>query len=170
MSPHRPLISERTPTLENSHTRWREPQDADDGQTVGSLSRLLELERDMIAALLAARNRLELPTARALLDEILTDHAGRLPTLERHIRDLGGVPPDPGTRASDLPRDAAEIAVLTEERDALRAVVDDHEALIGHYQSALAAVAHDAEARRLLELDAAETERHRARLADAAAL
>jgi hypothetical protein len=167
MPQDRPLISDRTPTLKNAHDRWQEPQDVDDAQTVGSLGRLVELERDMIAALLAARNRVELPTARALLDEILADHAGRLPALERHIRELGGVPPDPGARASDLPRDAADIAVLTDEREALRAVVADHEALIGHYRGAIAQLA-DPEARRLLEADAAETERHRARLSAAA--
>ena len=168
MPQDRPLISDRTPTLENSRERWRTPLDVDDAQTVGTLGRLVELERDMIAALLAARNRLELPHARSLLDEILADHAGRLPALERHIRELGGLPPDPGTRASDLPRDAADIAVLTDELEALRAVIADHDALVGHYQAAIAQVEHDAEGRRLLELDAAETERHRARLAAAA--
>lgn len=164
--PHdRPLISDRTPSLENANRRWREPADTDDAQTVGTLGRLVELERDMIAALLAARNRLELPTARALLDELLADHAGRLPVLERQIRELGGLPPDPGARASDLPRDASDIAVLTDERDALRAVAEDHDALAGHYRVALEFAGHAPEARRLLELHAGAMGSHRARLA-----
>jgi hypothetical protein len=165
MPQDRPLISDRSPTLETATRRWHDPDDTGDAQTVGTLGRLIELERDMIAALLAARNRLEQPTVRTLLDELLADHAGRVPVLERQIRELGGLPPEPAARASDLPRDASAIAVLTDERDVLRAVTEDHDALAGHYRSALEFAGHAPEARRLLELHADEMSAHRTRLA-----
>ena len=105
--------------------------------TVETLNHLAELERDMIAALLVVRSRLP-RNDRGQLDQLLTDHADRLPVLESQIRELGGDPPDPGHRPGELPRDASDIAVVGDDRDAVRALADDHEALADAYREALA--------------------------------
>jgi hypothetical protein len=164
-----PLISDRSPTYVRAQRTWPDGFDETEGQTIGTLSRLVELERDMIAALLAVRHRLadgeRAEVDRAQIDQLLVEHADRLPVLERQIRELGGLPPDPGERPGDLPRDAADIAYLSCERDALRALADDHEALADFYRAALAEPHHTAEARRILELYASEMEQHGARLA-----
>ena len=162
----RPLISERSPTYGRmQHIDWSDPRLGADAQTTGTFMRLVELERDMIAALLAVRHRLAQATDRSPLDELLADHADRLPVLEQRIRELGGVPPDPGERPGDLPRDASDIAYLQSERDCLRALADDHEALAEDYREALAFPHHDEESRRILELYASEMEHHGARMA-----
>ncbi len=138
------------------------PGDAE--ETVGMFEHLLALERDMIAALLAVRNRL--PRAdRGQLDQLLTEHADRLPLLEQQVREMGGHPPEPGVRPGELPRDATDIAVVGDTRTAVRALADDHEALAEAYREALALPQEDEEARRLLELFASEMEQHSARLA-----
>ena len=135
-----------------------------DEETVGTLNHLVELERDMIAALIAARSLLR-RTDRGQLDQLLTEHADRLPVLERQVRDLGGLPPDPGHRPGELPRDAHDIAMVGDDRDAVRALADDHEALADAYREALAIPTEDDDARRVLELYASEMEQHGARLA-----
>jgi hypothetical protein len=121
---------------------------------------LVEVERDMIAALLAVRNRLAQVTERSQLDELLADHADRLPVLERRIRELGAVPPDPGDRPGELPRDANDMELAKGERDCLRALADDHEALAEIYRDALVFPHHDPESRRVLEHYASEMEHH----------
>lgn len=133
-------------------------------ETVGTLNHLVALERDMIAALLAVRSRLP-RSDRSQLDQLLVDHADRLPVLERQVRELGGDPPDPGQRPGELPRDATDIAMVGDDRDAVRALADDHEALAEAYREALALPHEDEEARRVLELYASEMEQHGARLA-----
>lgn len=159
-----PLISDRSPTYGRAVQDWGDELASADGQTVGTFSRLIELERDLIAALLAARNRLEPRTEKSHLDELLAEHAARLPVLERHIRDLGGLPPDPGERAHMLPRDAADITVMTDERDVQRAVAADHEALAERYREALSYPHHHDEARRVLESYSGEMEHEATRL------
>ena len=162
----RPFISERSPTYGRIRNKdWSDPRADAEAQTTGTFIRLVELERDMIAALLAVRNRLAQATDRSQLDEFLAEHADRLPVLERQIRELGGVPPDPGERPGDLPRDASDIAYLQTERDCLRAVADDHEALADSYRDALAYPYHDDESRRILEVFASEMEHDEPRLA-----
>ncbi|HLU67521.1 MAG TPA: ferritin-like domain-containing protein [Kofleriaceae bacterium] len=162
----RPFISERSPTYRRAQSLdWSDPRLGADAQTTGTFIRLVELERDMIAALLAVRNRLGQATDRSQIDELLADHADRLPVLEQRIRELGGVPPDPGERPGDLPRDASDIAYLESERECLRALADDHERLAEQYRDALAFPHHDEESRRILELYANEMEHHEAHLA-----
>jgi hypothetical protein len=165
MPDDRPLISERSPTYQRAQAGAFDPIEETEAQTVGTLSHLVELERDMIAALLAVRNRLGDRPDRGPLDDLLVDHADRLPLLEQQIRELGGVPPDPGDRPGELPRDAADIAHLTDERDALRALADDHEALSERYRQAVALPNHTENARRMLEIFASDMEQHSARLA-----
>jgi hypothetical protein len=131
--------------------------------TIDTLNHLVALERDMIAALLAARSRLP-GVDRSHLDQLLSEHADRLPVLERQVRELGGLPLDPGQRPGELPRDASAIARVGDQREAVRALADDHEALAEAYREALAAP-HDGEARRVLELFASEMDLHAARLA-----
>ena len=133
-------------------------------ETAGTFEHLLALERDMIAALLALRNRL--PRAdRGQLDLLLTEHADRLPLLEQQVRELGGRPPAPGVRPGELPRDATDIAAVGDTETALRALAADHEALAEAYREALALPQEDEEVRRMLELFASEMEQHGARLA-----
>ena len=133
-------------------------------ETVAALVHLVALERDMIAALEAVRDRL--PRAdRGQLDLLLTEHADRLPVLEQQVRDLGGDPPEPGPRPSELPRDASDIAVAGDHGAAVRALADDHEALADAYREVLALPGEDDEARHMLELFASEMEQHAARLA-----
>lgn len=132
--------------------------------TVERLNHLVALERDMIAALLAARSRLP-GGERSNLDQLLSEHADRLPVLERQVRERGGMPPDPGQRPGELPRDASDIALVGDDREAVRALADDHEALAEAYREALAAPQEDEEARRVLEIYASEMEQHSARLA-----
>ena len=119
----------------------------------------------MIAALLAVRNRVADSPGRGPIDDLLVDHADRLPLLEQQIRELGGVPPEPGERAGELPRDAADIGYLSDDRDALRALADDHEALAGRYRDALGVANHTESARRLLEMFSSDMEQHSARIA-----
>ena len=133
-------------------------------ETVETLNHLVALERDMIAALLAARNRLP-GMERSHLDLLLTEHADRLPVLERQVRELGGLPPDPGQRPGELPRDASDIARVGDLREAVRALADDHEALADAYREALAIPLDDEVARRTLEIYFSEMEQHGARLA-----
>lgn len=140
-----------------------QPSGRADG-TVERLNHLVALERDMIAALLAARNRLP-RSDRSHLDQLLAEHAERLPVLERQVRERGGLPPDPGQRPGKLPRDASDIAMVADEREAVRALADDHEALAQAYREALAVPQDDDEARRVLEVYASEMELHSARLA-----
>lgn len=165
MSDDRPLISERSPTYERARRGWSDPTAGNEAQTVGTLSHLVELERDMIAALLAVRNRLADHPDRGPLDDLLVDHADRLPLLEQQIRELGGVPPEPGERAGELPRDATDIGYISDERDAMRALAADHEALSQHYRDALNFPEHTENARRMLEIFASDMEQHSARLA-----
>jgi hypothetical protein len=161
-----PFISDRSPTYRRAKEAWNDPDPAAgaDGQTVGDFNRLIELERDMIAALLAVRNRLGETGGKKLLDELLADHADRLPILEQTVRDLGGAPPDPGDRPGDLPRDATDIA-SGGEREALRDLIADHEALHQAYRDALTYPHHNPEARHILEQHIAEMEQHAGRLA-----
>ena len=165
MTHHRPLISERSPTYQRAQLGAIDPIEDSEAQTVGTLSHLVELERDMIAALLAVRNRVSDGPGRGPLDDLLVDHADRLPLLEQQIRELGGVPPDPGERAGELPRDATDIGYLGDDRDALRALADDHEALAERYREALGVANHTEEARRLLEMFSSDMEQHSQRLA-----
>ena len=131
----------------------------------------------MIAALLAARNRR--PRAgSARIDELLVEHAERLPVLEGRVRALGGEPLDPGRRPGALPRDACWIATVSDDREALRALIEDHDALGEAYLQTLAAAAiasavgeaGQREAYRMLELYTAEMEHQGARLASVAGL
>jgi hypothetical protein len=131
---------------------------------VERLNHLVALERDMIAALLAARSRMA-RGERSNLDQMLAEHADRLPVLERQVRERGGMPPDPGQRPGELPHDASDIATVGDDREAVRALADDHEALAEAYRQALAAPDEDEEARRVLEVFASEMEQHSARLA-----
>lgn len=165
MTDDRPLISERSPTYQRAQRGTIDPIEDSEAQTVGTLSHLVELERDMIAVLLAVRNRMAESAGRGPLDDLLVDHADRLPLLEQQIRELGGVPPGPGERAGELPRDAGDIAYLGDDRDALRALADDHEALADRYREALAVANHTENARRLLEMFASDMEQHSARIA-----
>lgn len=165
MNDDRPLISERSPTYQRAQRGAFDPIEDSEAQTVGTLSHLVELERDMIAALLAVRNRMGDRPDRGPLDDLLVDHADRLPLLEQQIRELGGVPPEPGERAGELPRDATDIAYLGDDRDALRALADDHEALSDRYREALGIPNHTENARRLLEIFSSDMEQHSARLA-----
>jgi hypothetical protein len=165
MTENRPLISERSPSYQRAQKGAFDPNEETEAQTIGTLSHLVELERDMIAALLAVRNRLSDSPGRGPLDDLLVDHADRLPLLEQEIRELGGVPPDPGDRAGELPRDAGDIAYIGDDREALRALADDHEALAERYRSALGDPHHTESARRLLEMFASDMEQHSARLA-----
>jgi DNA-binding ferritin-like protein len=132
-------------------------------KTVGALNQLVALERDMIAALEAARGRLP-GEDRGQLDQLLADHAGRLPVLEDQVRELGGRPPDPGQQA-ELPHDAAHIATVGDDREAVRALADDHEALADAYREALALPGGDEDVRHTLEQFASEMEQHGAQLA-----
>lgn len=165
MTENRPLISERSPSYQRAQRGAIDPIEDSEAQTVGTLSHLVELERDMIAALLAVRNRVADSPGRGPLDDLLVDHADRLPLLEQQIRELGGVPPEPGERAGELPRDAGDIAYLGDDRDALRALADDHEALAERYRDALGLPNHTENARRLLEIFASDMEQHSARIA-----
>ncbi len=131
-------------------------------QMVGTFEHLLVLERDMIAALQALRDRLPRDD-RGQLDLLLTEHSDRLPLIEQQVRELGGQPPEPGP--GELPRDATDIAVVGETVNAVRALADDHEALADAYREALAQPLEDQEARRLLEQFASEMEQHGAHLA-----
>ena len=164
-TPERPFVSSRSPTMARARDQWLDPADQEEAQAIGTLGRLVELERDMIAALLAVRNRLTERTDRAPFDELLADHSERLPAMEQEIRDLGGVPPDPGTRPGELPRDASDIAVLGRQRDALRALADDYEVLVDAYRDALSYASYPEETRRLIELYAGEEDQHGARIA-----
>jgi hypothetical protein len=132
--------------------------------TVDTLNHLVTLERDMIAALDAVRGRVG-GADRAQLDLLLTEHTYRLPVLEQQVRELGGQPPDPAHHAAELPRDAHDIRVVGDDRGALSALVDDHEALADAYREALAVSHEDEDARRMLELFASEMEQDGARLA-----
>lgn len=165
MTENRPLVSERSPTYQRAQRGAFDPIEETEGQTVGTLGHLVELERDMIAALLAVRNRLADSPGRGPLDELLVDHADRLPLLEQQIRELGGVPPEPGERAGELPRDAGDIAYVSEDREAMRALADDHEALADRYREALGLPNLTENARRLLEIFSSDMEQHSARLA-----
>ena len=165
MTDYRPLISERSPTYQRAQRGAFDPIEDSEAQTVGTLSHLVELERDMIAVLLAVRNRLSESPGRGPIDELLVDHADRLPLFEQQIRELGGVPPEPGDRAGELPRDAGDITYLSDDRDALRALADDHEALADHYREALAQPNITENARRALEMFAGDMEQHSARIA-----
>ncbi len=165
MNQHRPLISERSPTYQRAQRGAFDPIEETEAQTVGTLGHLVELERDMIAAILAVRNRLADSVGRGPLDEMLVDHADRLPLLEQQIRELGGAPPDPGERAGELPRDAGDIAYLGDDREALRALAEDHEALADRYREALSPPSLTANARRMLEMFASDMEQHSARIA-----
>jgi hypothetical protein len=139
------------------------PGDVED-TIVGTFVHLVALERDMVAALRALRDRL--PRAeQGQLDQLLTEHADRLPFLEQQVRELGGDLPAPGQRPGELPRDASDIAVLGDNSSATRALADDHEALADAYREALALPQEDEEVRRMLELFASEMEQHGARLA-----
>jgi hypothetical protein len=169
MTENRPLISERSPTYQRAQEGAFDPIEASEAQTVGSLGHLVELERDMIAALLAVRGRLNDSGGRGPLDELLVDHADRLPLFEQQIRELGGVPPEPGERAGELPRDAADIAYLGDDREAQRALAENHEALLARYREALAEPNLTENARRLVEMFASEMEQQSARLAALAA-
>src|SRR5690606_29255558 len=161
-----PSFTDRPPTSRGARSLdWSAPRPAAAAQTTSTFIRLVELGRDMMAALLAVRNRLGQATDRSQIDELLADHADRLPVLEQRIRELGGVPPDPGERPGDLPRDASDIAYLESERECLRALADDHERLAEQYRDALAFPHHDEESRRILELYANEMEHHEAHLA-----
>jgi hypothetical protein len=131
-------------------------------QMVGTFEHLLVLERDMIAALQALRDRLPRDD-RGQLDLLLTEHSDRLPLIEQQVRELGGQPPEPGP--GGLPRDATDIAAVGETVNAVRALADDHEALADAYREALAQPLEDEEARRLLEQFASEMEQHGAHLA-----
>lgn len=132
--------------------------------TVDTLNHLVVLERDMIAALMAVRGRLP-GDERSQLDLLLTEHTDRLPFLEQQVRDLGGEPPDPAEHAPELPRDANDIRVVGDARDALRALADDHESLVEAYREVLALPHADEAARRQLELFASELHRDGARIA-----
>jgi hypothetical protein len=165
MPDQRPFISDRSPSYQRAQRGAIDPIEETGAQTVGTLSHLVELERDMIAALLAVRNRMADNPGRGPLDDLLVDHADRLPLLEQQIRELGGVPPDPGERAGELPRDAGDIAYLGNDRDALRALADDHEALAERYRAALVQPNHTENARRLLEMFSSDMEQHSSRLA-----
>jgi hypothetical protein len=156
-------VSDRSPSYVRAQRIWPHGIDETVGQTIGTFSRLIELERDMIAALLAVRHQLgEVERGgadRGQIDDLLVEHADRLPVLERQIRELGGLPPDPGDRPGDLPRDASDISYLQGGREALRALAEDHEALADFYRRALAEPHHTEEARRLLEQYASEMEK-----------
>src|SRR5688500_2478718 len=165
MTEHRPPISERSPSYQRSQRGAIDPIEEAGAQTVGTLSHMLELERDMIASLLAVRSRLGDGPGRGPLDELLVDHADRLPLLEQQIRELGGAPPGPGERAGELPRDAGDIAYIQSMRDALRALADDHEALSERYREALAFPHHTENARRMLEIFSSDMEQQSGRLA-----
>jgi hypothetical protein len=136
-----------------------------------ALNHMIALERDMIAALLAARNRRPRSGA-AAIDELLVDHAERLPVLERAVRAVGGQPLEPGRRPGELPRDACWLATVSDDREALCALIEDHDALGEAYLQTLAAAAIAAavgeagerEAYRMLELYMAEMEHQGARL------
>lgn len=139
-------------------------------EIVTGLNRMIALERDMIAALLAARNRRPRRGA-AAIDELLVEHAERLPILERRVRALGGHALEPGHRPGELPRDACAIATVSDDREALCALIEDHDALGEAYRLAAARIAGAAgqpgerEAYRMLELYTAEMEHQGARLA-----
>ncbi|HEY8146684.1 MAG TPA: hypothetical protein VIG06_28575, partial [Kofleriaceae bacterium] len=57
MNENRPLVSERSPTYQRSQRGAIDPIEESEAQTVGTLGHLVELQRDMIAAVLAVRNR-----------------------------------------------------------------------------------------------------------------
>ena len=132
------------------------------GQMVGTFERLLVLEREMIAALRALRDRLPRDD-RGQLDLLLTEHSERLPLIEQQVRQMGGQPPEPGP--GELPRDATDIAAVDDTVTAVRAVADDHEVLADAYREALAMPLEDEQARHLLEQFASEMEQHGAHLA-----
>lgn len=125
----------------------------------------------MIAALLAARNRRS-GASTPRIDELLVEHAERLPVLERRVRALGGLPLAPGRRPGALPRDACWLATVSDDRDAVCALSEDHEALGEAYLQTLAAAAIAAaiggsaerEAYRMLEMYTAEMEHQAASL------
>lgn len=165
MTEHRPLISERSPSYQRSQRGAIDPIEETGAQTVGSLSHLLELERDMIASLLAVRSRLGDGPGRGPLDELLVDHADRLPLLEQQIRELGGAPPDPGERAGELPRDAGDIGYLSDDREALRALAENHESLLDRYRQTLSEPNLTESGRRMVEMFASEMEQQSGRLA-----
>jgi hypothetical protein len=101
------------------------------------------------------------------LDVLCLFHKRQGHRAEQQVRDLGGVPPEPGRRPGELPRDASDIAVLGDNGAAVRvrALADDHEALADAYREALALPGDDDETRHMLELFASEMEQHGARLA-----
>lgn len=165
MTEHRPLISERSPSYQRSQRGAIDPIEETGAQTVGTLSHMLELERDMIASLLAVRSRLGDGPGRGPLDELLVDHADRLPLLEQQIRELGGAPPDPGERAGELPRDAGDIGYLSDDREALRALAENHESLLDRYRQTLSEPNLTDSGRRMVEMFASEMEQQSGRLA-----
>jgi hypothetical protein len=165
MNDNRPLISERSPSYQRSQSGAIDPIEETGAQTVGTLSHLLELERDMIASLLAVRGRLGDGPGRGPLDELLVDHADRLPLLEQQIRELGGAPPDPGERAGELPRDAGDIGYLPDDREAMRALAENHETLLDRYRQMLSEPNLTENGRRMVEMFASEMEQQSARLA-----
>jgi hypothetical protein len=134
-------------------------------QMVGTFEHLLVLERDMIAAIEALRDRLPRDD-RGQLDLLLTAHSDRLPQIEQRVREMGGQPPEPGLRGpTEVPHDATDIATVGDTVNAVRALADDHEALADAYREALTLPMEDEQARRLLEQFASEMEQHGARLA-----
>jgi hypothetical protein len=165
MNENRPLISERSPSYQRSQRGAIDPVEETGAQTVGTLSHLVQIERDMIASLLAVKSRLGEGPGRGPLDELLVDHADRLPLLEQQIRELGGAPPDPGDRAGELPRDAGDIGYLSDDREALRALAENHESLLARYREMLTEPNLTEDGRRLLEMFAGEMEQQSGRLA-----
>jgi DNA-binding ferritin-like protein len=133
-------------------------------EKLGMFVHLVSLERDMVAALQALRSRM--PRAEhGQLDQLLSEHADRLPFLEEQVRALGGQPPDPAERPAELPRDPSDIAMVSDTCEAVRALADDHEALADAYREALSLPEEDEEARSRLMRFASEMEQHSARLA-----
>ena len=177
--PSMTLLGQPSPTAGTSFARQRRVNNPhlasiehhSPSEIVAALNRVIALERDMIAALLAARNRRPRAGA-ARIDELLVEHAERLPVLERRVRELGGQPIEPGRRPGELPRDACWIATVSDDRDVVGALVEDHEALGEAYLQTLAAAAIAAavgagaerEAYRMLELYTAEMEHQAASL------
>jgi len=144
-----PLIGENAPTYRRAWKEWKHRGESDQaraGEALGVLHGLIGVERDMIAALDAARSR----HRDQLWDHLRTGHADRVAALGRAADGLGGLRFEGDERPGMLPRDAEDIEFL-EGNALIEAVEADHCAVIDRYEEAQSSLGHHPTVRSLLE-------------------
>lgn len=140
-----PFINERSPSYRRAWKEWKQrgqTADGRDGEAVGGLQVLLDVERDMVSALQAARRQRADEDNEGMLARLIAEHFDRRKRLERWMVRLGAVADNEEEPAGLLPHDADELHYRTGHEEILAALEENYLALADWYRNAIELASH----------------------------